>query len=66
MKFNYKFTLSVIFLFQLSISSYGQRFGANPSSLKWKKIRGTAADIVFPLGSDSAARRVNAIKLERS
>jgi len=40
---------------------YGQRFGANPSSVKWKKIRGTAADIVFPNGSDADALRVNAI-----
>ena len=40
---------------------YGQRFGANPSSVKWKKIRGTAAEIVFPQGADSAAMRVNAI-----
>ena len=61
MRFIYKVTLSIIFLFHLSISMYGQRFGANPSSVKWKKIRGTAADIVFPNGSDADALRVNAI-----
>ncbi len=61
MRVIYKITLSIIFLFHLSISMYGQRFGANPSSVKWKKIRGTAADIVFPNGSDADALRVNAI-----
>ena len=61
MRFIYKVTLSIIFLFHLSISMYGQRFGANPSTVKWKKIRGTAADIVFPNGSDADALRVNAI-----
>ena len=61
MRFIYKITLSIIFLFHLSISMYGQRFGANPSTVKWKKIRGTAADIVFPNGSDADALRVNAI-----
>jgi len=61
MRFNYKITLSIIFLFQVSISMYGQRFGANPASMKWKKLEGAAADIVFPLGSESEALRVNAI-----
>ena len=61
MRVIYKITLSIIFLFHLSILMYGQRFGANPSSVKWKKIRGTAADIVFPNGSDADALRVNAI-----
>jgi len=61
MRFIYKITLSIIFLSQLSICIYAQRFGANPSSVKWKKIKGHAADIVFPIGSDSAAMRVNAI-----
>lgn len=61
MRFIYKITLSIIFLFHLSHNMYGQRFGANPSSVKWKKIRGKAADIVFPNGADSAAMRVNAI-----
>jgi len=61
MRFYYKITLSIIFLFHVSIAMYGQKFGANPSSVKWKKIRGTAADIVFPLASDTAAMRVNAI-----
>ncbi len=68
MRFDYKITLSIIFLFLVSVSTYGQRFGANPSSVKWKKIKGAAADIVFPIGSDSAAFRVNAITsmLEKS
>lgn len=57
----YKITLSIIFLFLLAISIYGQQFGANPSSMKWKKLKGTVADIVFPVGSDTAALRVNAI-----
>ena len=61
MGFIYKLTLSIVFIFSVSISTYGQRFGANPSSVKWKKIRGAAAEIVFPHGSDSAAMRVNAI-----
>ena len=61
MKFIYKITLLIVFIFSGFISTYGQRFGANPSSVKWKKIRGTVADVVYPLGSDSAAKRVNAI-----
>ena len=61
MNFIYKLTLSIVFIFSVSISTYGQRFGANPSSVKWKKIRGAASEIVFPHGSDSAAMRVNAI-----
>lgn len=56
-----KVILSTFFLLHVSLHMYGQRFGANPSSVKWRKIRGTAAEIVFPQGADSAAMRVNAI-----
>ena len=56
-----KIILSIFFLLHVSLHMYGQRFGANPSSVKWKKIRGTAAEIVFPQGADSAAMRINAI-----
>jgi hypothetical protein len=61
MKFIYNITLSICFILFVSIAAHGQRFGANPSSVKWKKIKGNAADIVFPNGADSAAMRVNAI-----
>ena len=61
MKLIYSITFSIMFILFVSIAAHGQRFGANPSSVKWKKIRGTVADIVFPVGSDAAAIRVNAI-----
>lgn len=61
MKFIYKITLSIIFLLFVSFSIYSQQFGANPSSVKWKKMKGAVAYIVYPLGADSAAVRVNAI-----
>ena len=56
-----KIVVTIFLFFHVSVSMYGQRFGANPSSVKWSKIKGTAADIVFPVGLDPEAMRVNAI-----
>ena len=41
--------------------SYGQVFGGNPPSIKWRQINTDSARIIFPEGLDSAGRRVASI-----
>ena len=36
----------------------GQRFGGNPTSLKWKSINKPGATIIYPSGMDSSADRI--------
>ncbi len=43
------------------ILSYGQQFGGTPPSQKWKQISTDTARVIFPVGMDSAAKRVAAI-----
>ncbi|MEP6845348.1 MAG: hypothetical protein ABI861_05070 [Panacibacter sp.] len=38
--------------------SFGQQFGGNPSSLKWKQINTDTVRVIFPEGLDSAAQRI--------
>jgi hypothetical protein len=45
------------FLFLISYLSFGQRFGGNPPSLKWRQINTDTVRIIFPEGLDSQARR---------
>ncbi|MDP4263089.1 MAG: hypothetical protein Q8941_11225 [Bacteroidota bacterium] len=45
------------FLFFISYLSFGQRFGGNPPSLKWKQLNTDTARIIFPVGLDSQAQR---------
>jgi hypothetical protein len=40
---------------------YGQEFGGNPPSLKWRQINTDTARIIYPAGLDSQASRVAAI-----
>jgi len=42
-------------------SLYGQQFGGNPSSLKWKQINTDTARVIFPAGMDSSANRVASV-----
>lgn len=59
MNYTLKVTLSIVLLIGGSFSIYGQRFGGNPSAVKWKKMTGEAVDILFPVGAELAAKRVN-------
>lgn len=47
--------LTFIFCFQ---KADAQEFGGNRSSIRWRQINTDTARVVFPLGLDSAARRV--------
>ncbi|MDE3214571.1 MAG: hypothetical protein KGM98_15185 [Bacteroidota bacterium] len=38
--------------------SYGQIFGGNPPTLKWKQINTPLSRVIFPAGLDSTAQRV--------
>ena len=51
------FSISLLFF----SSSWGQEFGGNPPSLKWKQISSDTARIIFPAGLDSQANRVASI-----
>ncbi|MEI9913154.1 MAG: hypothetical protein WDO71_28065 [Bacteroidota bacterium] len=41
----------------LSLPVFGQRFGGNPPSVKWKQLNTDTARIIFPAGLDSQAKR---------
>jgi hypothetical protein len=55
------FKLYLLLLPFLSLHVFGQEFGGNPPSLKWKQINTGAARIIFPSGLESQARDVGAI-----
>jgi len=38
-----------------------QTFGGNPASVKWKQINNSSTRVIFPIGMDSQAKRINAI-----
>ena len=38
--------------------AYGQTFGGNPPSIKWKQVNIPAAKVIFPVGMDTAAIRI--------
>lgn len=40
---------------------YGQQFGGTPPSQKWQQISTDTARVIFPVGMDSAAKRVAAV-----
>jgi len=54
---------SLFFLFvAFKISnSYGQEFGGNPPSIKWKQVNTSASRVIFPQQLDSAAQRISNI-----
>ncbi|RFZ84857.1 hypothetical protein DYU05_04415 [Mucilaginibacter terrenus] len=49
--------LFVLLLF-LTTLCYGQQFGGNPPSLKWKQVNTPQAKVIFPKGLDSTAMLV--------
>lgn len=44
-------------LFFIVYNSFGQQFGGNPSSVKWRQINTDTVRIIYPEGLDSAAQR---------
>ena len=52
-----------IFLIMLTVytKDFGQVFGGNPPSLKWKQINTPLTRIIFPMGLDSTAERITNI-----
>lgn len=49
------------FLFLSSYFSFGQQFGGNPPTLKWKQINTDSVRVIFPAGLDSQASRVTSV-----
>ena len=48
-------------LFLLTGYLKAQNFGGNPAAIKWKQFDNATTRVIFPLGLDSQARRINAI-----
>ena len=42
----------------MALGAKAQQFGGNPPSVKWKQLNDSAARVIYPVGMDSAARRV--------
>lgn len=42
---------------------HAQEFGGNPNSIKWKQINSATSRVIFPVGMDSQANRINNINL---
>ena len=55
-----RFPLLIMF-FLPGLLSFGQQFGGNPPSQKWKQINSDTARIIFPPGLESQARRVASV-----
>ena len=53
--------LSLLSLLLFSFFLRAQQFGGNPSSIKWKQINNTQTRVIFPVGMDSQANRINNI-----
>ncbi len=51
--------LPIFFIF--SIILHGQNLGGHPSSLKWSQINNNTVRVIFPVGLDSQANRINNI-----
>src|SRR6201987_2051210 len=50
--------LTLLLVTAIATLSQAQQFGGNPPSIKWDQINTPAAKVIFPLGMDSAGRRV--------
>jgi hypothetical protein len=48
-------------LFLLTGYLEAQNFGGNPAAIKWKQFNNATNRVIFPIGMDSQARRINAI-----
>ena len=48
----------LLILLTITLQAYGQEFGGNPPSIKWKQVNTPAAKVIFPAGLDSAGLRV--------
>lgn len=51
----------------LSLNCYGQNFGGNPSSVKWRQINTDTVRVIFPAGDELRGQRVaaNVHRLQR-
>lgn len=47
-----------IFLLVNGTLTYAQEFGGNPPSIKWNQVNTPETKVIFPVGMDSAGRRV--------
>lgn len=61
MNYIYKLILVTTFSIIITLFSHGQKFGGNPPSMKWKRMHGEVVDVLFSVGSEAAAKRVNAL-----
>ena len=53
-----RFSLVAVFSLFFMVGANAQRFGGNPTSLKWKSINKPGATIIYPSGMDSSADRI--------
>ena len=59
-----RFILMVFCMMAITFSAAAQKFGGNPSSIKWYQINTERVRVIFPKGIDSQANRIaNIIKL---
>ncbi len=52
-----RFSLVAVFSLFFMVGANAQRFGGNPSSLKWKSISSSGAKVIFPEGLTPSAER---------
>ena len=51
--------IALFFSFPLFIAA--QNLGGNPNSIKWQQVNSKSAKVIFPIGLDSQANRINNI-----
>ncbi|GAB3905685.1 PQQ-binding-like beta-propeller repeat protein [Mucilaginibacter boryungensis] len=56
---------TLLLLFVIHISR-AQEFGGNPPSIKWNQVNSPEVKVIFPIGMDSAGKRVAAIIYQMS
>ncbi len=48
-------------IFLIGLPVYAQRFGGNPSNVKWQQVNNPVARIIYPQGLDSVAMKIAGI-----
>jgi hypothetical protein len=61
MYFAYRLYISLLLAVLYFLPGYGQQFGGNPSSLRWRQINTDTIRVIFPAGLDSTAERIAAV-----
>ena len=56
-----KYLRIVVIMLLFPSCVYAQKFGGNPSGIKWRQINSSGARVIFPAGLDSQAKRIHGI-----